>query len=306
MANPPKSADSADDSLGSRLFGKVGMAILIEVLAGLVIGFLALDFGGQDKPIYEPPEPTGEPVSSDDSPAPPSPFPDETGDEETTTDPVAFPDVGDCFTNQGSADDFDLASSDCDSGAFEVVDVYSGGDTDDCDGVYRSVFGYDPGYGAVLCLSYLHPWGDAYYAEPGECVTRLDDGTYATTDCASGDFQVLERFWGEEGSYDCSEWEYYNGSLDFPGYIDGQDLLLCMRIVYPDDIGFAEVDTCLYASGPDDDLHFEFADCSQANVYVTGRTSDYEAYDFCDGYGWATWQSAAFPDRSYTVCWAWL
>lgn len=307
MTNPHNGPDQADDSPGSRLFGKVGMAIVIEVLAGLVIGFLAL--GGEDKPIYEPPAPpesTYEPVLPDEEPSQ-SPFPTGPEAEETTTDAVAVPEVGDCFTNEGTTDVFALESSSCDPGAFEVADVYSGGDTDDCDGVPRSLFSHDPGGGgAILCLTYLHPWGDAYYAEPGECVTLLDDGAYAITDCDPGDYQVLERFWGEEGSYDCSEWEYYNGSVDLPGYIDAQDLLLCMRIVYPDDIGFADVDTCMYASGADDDMHFAFADCSQSNVYVTGRTSDYEAYDFCNGYGWSTWQSTAFPDHSYTVCWAWL
>jgi hypothetical protein len=79
-----------------------------------------------------------------------------------------------------------------------------------------------------------------------------------------------------------------------------------MRMVYPDDIGYAGVDTCLYASGPDNDLTFEFADCSQSNAYVVGRTGEYDAAGFCGGYGWATWQSADFPEHAYTVCWAWL
>ncbi|MCD0445014.1 hypothetical protein LO763_15460 [Glycomyces sp. A-F 0318] len=294
---------------GSRLFDKVGMAVVIEVLAGLVIGAFGLvaQFGGDDADPSSSGDPTpsysAEPITDLNWTA--ETEPETEPEEEPTTDPVAFASVGDCFWNAGTTDDFELESSGCDPGAFEVVEVYGGDDPDDCDGVHRSSFGYAPGYDSVLCLSYLHPWGDAYYAESGECVGRGGD-MYVIADCSAGNFQVLERRWGGEDSNGCSEWEYYNGSLDFPGYIDDQDMLLCMRMVYPDDIGYAEVDTCLYASGPDDDLTFEFADCSRSNAYVAGRTGEYDATGFCDGYGWATWQSAAFPEHSYTVCWAWL
>ncbi|GAA1689128.1 hypothetical protein GCM10009830_40870 [Glycomyces endophyticus] len=292
----------------SRMFDKVGMAVVIEVLAGIVIAVFGLvfQFGGHG----EPPTPTRDPTPPFSTPitdwpsASPTDWPPTT--EAAVTNPYADVEVGDCFTNAGSTDAFDLAYSDCDPGAFEVVEIYGGDDGDDCDGVDRSMFGHAPGYGSVFCLSYLHPWGDAYYAESGECVTRLDDDTYTTTDCAPGDLQVLETFWGEEGSYSCSEWEYYNSSLDFPGYIDDQDLLLCMRIVYPDDMGFAEVDDCLYTSGSGDDRTFEFVDCSQANAYVTGRTGEYNDTAFCGSHGSAYWQSYTFPEHAYTVCWNWL
>lgn len=296
--------------LGSRLFDKVGAAVVVEVLAGLVIAVLGLivQFGGDDRPSDTPssdvptPSYSYEPVTDDGPTWTPSPDP---LSADPATDPVDVAEEGDCFRNVGTTDEFDLEFSGCGPGAFEVVEVYGGDDPDECDGVYRSSFGYAPGSGSVLCLSYLHPWGDAYWAEPGECVGRGGD-TYVIAACSAGNYQVLERLWGGEDSNSCSEWEYYNGSLDFPGYIDSQDMLLCMRMVYPDDIGYAGVDTCLYASGPDYDLTFEFADCSRSNAYVVGRAGEYDAIGFCDGYGWATWQSADFPEHAYTVCWAWL
>ncbi|GAA1689104.1 hypothetical protein GCM10009830_40830 [Glycomyces endophyticus] len=306
MASTPNGADSEHDDSDSRLFKRLGMAIVIEVLAGLVIGFFAFTFDTEDKPLYEPPTaaqtPDAAPSSADTSwsPSPYEPATDE------PTDPVATARVGDCFENAGVADDFDLEPSGCDPGAFEVVEVFDGGDVHDCDGVTGSVFGHDPGYGSVLCLHYLHPWGDAYYAAPGDCVTRADDDTYRVTDCDPGDYLVLERFWGEREADRCSEWEYYNGAVEFPGYIAEQDLLLCMRMEYPDDMAFARVDDCMYASGEEGDRTFEFADCSESNVYVTGHTPDYDAQAFCDGYGWATWRSSVFPEYAYTVCWAWL
>ncbi|SDL33870.1 hypothetical protein SAMN05216298_3493 [Glycomyces sambucus] len=307
MSNP--STDDKPSDLGERLFGKVGMAVVIEVLAGLVIAFLGLQIEFDDGPPDETTSlPDYEPVEDVD-PEPVDPIEDEQDQdeevvEEEPDEPAFDAAVGDCFLNQGSEDAFDLVDSYCDPGAFEVVDVYDGGSTGDCDSVDRSMFGFDPGSGRVLCLSYLHPWGDAYYAESGECVGRGGD-SYVIASCDVGNYQVLERLWGGEDANSCSEWEYYNGSLDFPGYIGEQDLLLCMRIVYPDDMGYAQLDNCLYTSGEGNGRTFAFADCSQANAYVTGRTGEYDTA-FCGSHGSAYWQSDPFPEHAYTVCWNWL
>jgi hypothetical protein len=306
LTNSSSSSGTEGESPAQRLLNKVGMAVVIEVLAGLVIGVLALVFSvdsNGDTPSSAPTTEEAPTTYWPETEAPPLGVASET---ELPDDPLADPAIGDCFENYGEVDDFDLEPSGCDAGAFEVVEIYSDvNGTSACDGVDESMFGHDPGYGSVLCLSYLHPWGEAYYAESGDCITRADDDTYLITDCEPGVYRVLETFWDERDSDRCSEWEYYNGSLDFPGYWDEQDLLLCMRIEYPDDMGFATVDHCMYASGSEGDRTFEFTDCDQANIYVTGRTPDYNAQDFCDGYGWATWQSGTFPDYAYTVCWAW-
>ncbi|GAA2268700.1 hypothetical protein GCM10009853_022580 [Glycomyces scopariae] len=306
MTNTPANDKSPD--LGDRLFGKVGWAVAVELLASLVLGVLGLDKLFED-PIVDPPASTPPSYAVPEIEATDTwdPGQIETTDPEPveeTTDPVFFANEGDCFLNQGSEDAFDLADSYCDPGAFEVVDVYDGGSTGDCDSVDRSMFGFDPGSGRVLCLSYLHPWGDAYYAESGECVGRGGD-SYVIASCDVGNYQVLERLWGGEDANSCSEWEYYNGSLDFPGYIGEQDLLLCMRIVYPDDMGYAQLDDCLYTSGEGNGRTFAFADCSQANAYVTGRTGEYDTA-FCGSHGSAYWQSDPFPEHAYTVCWNWL
>ncbi|MEU6857727.1 hypothetical protein AB0B28_02435 [Glycomyces sp. NPDC046736] len=139
----------------------------------------------------------------------------------------------------------------------------------------------------------------------GECVTADGDDYYFPAYCDVGNFLVLERLQGKDDSAYCSEWEFYNGSLSFHEYPDSPPVLLCMRMQYPDDIGYAQTDHCLYASGPDDDMTFEFADCAYSNVYVVGRTTGRDT-SFCDGYGWATWQNAVFTEYSYTVCFAWL
>ncbi|MDN3242001.1 LppU/SCO3897 family protein [Glycomyces tritici] len=286
------------------------MAVLVELLAGAVLAFIGLDFDKEDTP---PPSPTYPPTQGPSEIATtagpietpsssPSPTP-----ETPPTDPFADLGIGDCLYNLGSPDDFELEPTDCEPGDFEVVEVFSdSGGTGACNGIPGSVYGYDHGHGSVYCLSYLHPWGDAYYAGEGQCFTKAGDGTYEITGCAEGTVQVLERFWGSSSADPCTEREFYSGSIVFEGYGEGQDAKLCTRVRYPDDIGYAQQHGCLYAGGPEDAMTFESVDCDQANVYVTGRSAVYQDTGFCDGYGWATWQSDAFPEYAYTVCFAWF
>lgn len=316
MTNQATKPNPDDDSAEKPLISKVGMAVLIELLAGAVLGVLGLNFETEQQTPEDPSTPYG-PVGdpsgfgTEDDPdvSIPEDAPEEpvSESEEPPTDPLAAVGIGDCLYNLGTADDLEMEPTDCGPGVFEVVDLFDDAEgLSACDGVTGSLYGYDNGFGWVYCLSYLHPWGDAYYAAEGYCFTTMSDGTYQVTECAAGTVQVMERLWGDRSSDACAEQEYYDGSVVFDGYAAGQDVKLCTRIRYPDDIGYAPVDTCLYASGPEDDMTFEFADCDWANVYVTGRSSAYDDIGMCDGYWWATWQSGAFPEYAYTVCFAWF
>jgi hypothetical protein len=80
-------------------------------------------------------------------------------------------------------------------------------------------------------------------------------------------------------------------------------------MIYPDDMGYAVQDNCMSRSSDPDGgtAVFTFAaDCGSANVYVTGRTNEYEALEWCGIDGWSIWMSEDFPERAYTVCWRYL
>jgi hypothetical protein len=233
---------------------------------------------------------------------------------ETTAeyDPIADAAVGDCFYDYGTETEADLESTSCTDGAFEVVDIYYGTtDLDSCDGVDDlSTSVSSAANDMVLCLSYLYSWGDAYHADPGECVfgSPGEDSYWETIECQTGAFEVLERLTGVADDSGCTESTYYNHSVWFTTSESYLDVTLCMRMIYPDDIGYAGQNDCLSMSGDPDagTAYYEFSDCDAANVYVTGRTDEYDAAWFCGDDGWASWQSGDFPEHAYTVCWRWL
>lgn len=238
-------------------------------------------------------------------------------DEEETTgydppepepDPIADAEIGDCFYDHGDETEADLEpASYCDSGTFEVVDLHRGTtDLDACDSADRlSTSVSYASHDLVLCLSYRHSMGDAYHARPGECVFGPDDDTtpWYVIDCQTGAFEVLERLPGEHDMDLCTDSTYYNHAYSFTTSEDYLDVVLCMSMIYPDDMGYASQYDCMRMSGGDADRRFAFADCDSANTYVTGRTGEYNATGFCGDHGWTTWQSPDFPAHAYTVCW---
>ncbi|MCD0444454.1 serine/threonine protein kinase [Glycomyces sp. A-F 0318] len=230
---------------------------------------------------------------------------------DAVADPVADAVVGDCFHDYGGEDEADLEAASCGDGTFEVIDVYH--DTTDlslCDGLDDLTTSVaDSGSRTVLCLSYRHSYGDAYHAEVGECVFGPDDDVspWYRIDCQTGAFEVLERLPGESDQDACTESTYYNHAFWFTTDQTYLDVLLCLRFIYPDDAGYAAVDNCMYMDGdPEDGANYWFSDCDGANVYVTGRTDEYEASGFCGDDGWTTWSSPDFAAHTYTVCWRYL
>lgn len=284
----------------------VGIAVAVVVLIAGVL--LAVNMGGDDDDKKEAgDDSTGSSDSADWEDD------DYTSIEEVEPDPIAEAVVGDCFFNYGTETTPDLEESwGCDEGSFEVVDLYPGSsDLSSCDSVTLADLAVSyPAGDLVLCLSYQHPLGDAYHAQPGECVfgPAEDDSPWWVTDCQTGAFRVLERLPGVTDSGSCTEDTYYNHYMGYTTSESYLDVMLCMSFIYPDDAGYATMDNCLYMDGDpeSDDTTYTFADCDDSNIYVTGRTDEAWASSFCGNHGWNTWESYDFPIHSYTICWQYL
>ncbi|MDA1362864.1 serine/threonine-protein kinase [Glycomyces luteolus] len=237
---------------------------------------------------------------------------EETDPVETETDPVAAAVVGDCFWDYGDETTADLEPSYCEDGSFEVVEVFEGTtDLSSCDAVDDVTTSVSSSAGdLVLCLSYLHPNGEAYHAEVGECVFGPNDSVsqWYPIDCQEGAFEVLERLEGVSDPASCAGSVYYNQNYTFTTSQSYLDVVLCLSMIYPDDMGYATQDDCMSMSGDPDagTALFTFADCDSANTYVTGRVDEYENLDWCGDDGWSTWMSTDFPEHAYTVCWRYL
>jgi len=231
--------------------------------------------------------------------------------ESEEPDPIADAVVGDCFYDYGGETEADLEPAVCGDGTFEVVEIFYGTtDLSSCDSTSHVTTSVSSSANdLVLCLSYQHANGDAYNAEVGECVFGPDDDVspWYVIDCQTGAFEVLERLTGESDMDACSESTYYNHAFAFTTSESYLDVVLCLSFKYPDDAGYAGLDDCLYMDGdPADGATYSFTDCDSANVYVTGRTDEYEASGFCGNDGWNTWTSYDFPVHTYTICWRWL
>lgn len=236
----------------------------------------------------------------------------ETDPAEEVTDPVVDAVVGDCFWDYGDETTADLELSYCEDGSFEVVEIfYDTQDLSSCDSVDDLTTSVSsPTGNLVLCLSFLHANGDAYHAQVGECVFGPNDSVseWYGIDCQEGAFEVLERLAGQSDPGACTESVYYNQNYTFTTSQTYLDVVLCLSMIYPDDMGYATQDDCMSMSGDPDGgtALFYFSDCDSANTYVTGRIDEYENLDWCGNDGWSTWISNDFPDHAYTVCWRYL
>ncbi|MFC4337087.1 LppU/SCO3897 family protein [Salininema proteolyticum] len=226
-------------------------------------------------------------------------------DETVEDDPILNATAGDCFTNNGSETSPDLVEATCGTGTFSVLEVRNGTDGSVCEG--NPEFDYYASYPSddvLLCLTYDYG-GDAYHAQVDDCVYGASSGDdWNKTDCQTGAFRVLERFDGQTDESACTQGTYYNYYMTFSVSEPYLSRLLCMSFIYPDDAGYATKDNCLNMTGDPSSASFEFVDCDNANVYVTGRTNEFNAQSFCGNHGWTTWESYDFDDMAYTVCWA--
>ncbi|CAM4156450.1 hypothetical protein [Nocardiopsis rhodophaea] len=263
---------------------------------------------------YEPAEPaddgydTSEDDGDDDEPDETAADEDEgeTDPPSSTPDPIADAEIGSCFYDEGTRSEPDLIATACTTGAFKVVEIYHGTtELDSCDGVddYNQSVSSSL-HDLVLCLSFLSPGGDAYHADQGDCVYGPNSGApWDTQPCETGNFKVLAVYRGSDESK-CDQWPRYNlwKQVSGPANLD-LDVLLCLSMNYPDDIGYAEQRQCLLKSGSGEDASFtNTGSCSTSNVVVTGRTSRYGATSFCRDDGWATWRNREYPELAYTVC----
>ncbi|MDT0341967.1 serine/threonine protein kinase [Streptomyces litchfieldiae] len=332
---PPRPQPPRAPTPSSPGLSKAGPLIGVAVLAAALIVPRVIDEANSDDGVttapttsFETDLPTGLDDGLDEDLTTPTddeftePFPEDTFEEEPveeepveedteppspTPDPIRDAVEGDCFDNYGTMDDLDLSPASCGGGSFEAVRVLHGTtDLSECDGVPDSSWAVSYGsYDLVMCLSYLHPNGSAYHTTPGECVYGPSDGgtVWDEVDCQTGNFTVVARYPGDSDLSDCDPSERWDHSRHYT--VDTWPELnvrLCLSMNYPDDIGHAPIDTCLAMSGSGSDLHFTYADCSVADVYVTGRTSTYYDTGFCGSDGWSTWESPEFPELSYTAC----
>lgn len=288
--------------LGLTLKGWAAIGGLL--VAGAVgISVANADDGTGPGPFPESPSATSGIESTD-------PWSTEEATEYVEPDPVAEAAIGDCYFVSGDISDVEVGieSTYCGAGAFEVIDIVEGtNDLGACDGEEDSDQSVTSTVTArVLCMAYIAIDGDtAYRAQLGECVYGPNDysSAWAITDCGTGAFRVLERYEGQSDANACANDAYGDRARTYAATDSYFDVTLCLQIVYPDDLGYAEQYTCMVLY---EDDSFRYADsCEVANVRVMGRTSDYDASGFCDGYGWSTWSSPDFPEHSYTVCWEW-
>ncbi|MYW05775.1 hypothetical protein [Streptomyces sp. SID3343] len=251
-------------------------------------------------------EPARVPASAPAPPAAPDP-PRST----PTPDAVGDARVGSCFVDRGTGGHPDLLSIDCTSGVFKVVSISRGTtDLDSC----RDVTDYDKSVSSsrnnlVLCLTYLNPGGTAYHAQKGNCVYGANGGgSWRTMACQTGNFKVLAVYRGSTDYAKCDGWPNYNLAKAFPVSADsGLDVLLCLSMNYPDDIGNAAVRSCLRKSGSESQPIFtNVGTCAASNIVVSGRTSDSRDTGFCGRDGATHWSNSEYPKLGYTVCWRWL
>jgi eukaryotic-like serine/threonine-protein kinase len=319
---PPSASQRPPDPKPNR--GRIGVGILVALGALLLMSQVYAantddDASGSGSESYEPTDDYEEPTYPDDFGTTPTadedyPEPDyeETYEDDPeppppspTPDPVANAVEGDCFDNYGTRHDWDLEPTTCGDGTWEAVQIIRGStDLDRCRGLPRVDWrvSYED---MVFCLSYQHGNGSAYHAQVGECVYGGSGGdtVWEIEDCQTGNFTVVGRYHNKSDWSDCDSGDWDHGrSFTVTGWGNQLNVRLCLLMNYPDDIGHADIDTCLSMTGTEPNLNFEFADCDYANVYVTGRTSTYDDTAFCGSDGWSTWQSYDFPDLSYTVC----
>ena len=276
------------------------LGLLVAAVALALVGLasavhLTDGGGGVDTPAATPTVP-------DDAAAP---SPRASAADGARSDAVAGAVAGDCFANDGTMAAMDLRPTDCKGGAFQAVRViHDSTDTDDCGSVTADWSVAYPGRRTVLCLNYLHPNGSAYHAATGDCVygPRRDGSVWEKQDCRTGNFTVVARVQGRSTASDCDGEEWQHSRYFTVERWPELNVRLCLRMNYPDDVGRAEVDSCLLMTGTEPDLRFAAADCGRANVVVTGRTDRYHDRAFCGNHGWTTWRPSGFPELAYTVC----
>lgn len=299
---PPQYAPMPPQGSGIPVVGWIGIALGVVLVIGLGITGLVLVQDRSETPGSTASE--TDDASSDTSGSDPT--------EAAAADPVADALVGDCFYNYGDETAPDLETAACGAGAFETIEIVEGTtDLASCDDMPTADLAVSStGAARVLCLSYNVIAGDdAYHAQVGECVygTSTSGSPWNVIDCQDGAFKVIERLEDESSASACTDSTYYAYGI---GYSTGQsylDATLCLTMIYPGgDAGYAEIDDCMAMNG--DYTYFEFvSDCSDGNVYITGRTNEIvDGESWCNGWGWHYQEIPDFPELSYTICWGWL
>lgn len=313
LPGQPGSGGGVGTTTGTPATPKNTGILAAAVAAGVLILIVVLALNNQSGNT---PTPSPTTSSSDYSYDPyttytdPAPDPVTTSDS-PTQDAMAQASVGDCFYDEGTSTTPDLVSTDCTTGAFEVVKVNdSTTDLSSCDGVTDEDEAVSSSADdLVLCLSYQNSGGDAFHAAQGDCVYGQSStgSEWDVESCETGNFKVLATYRGTTDSSKCKNWPNYDEYRYYTVDSDSSmDVLLCLSMNYPDAVGNATQNECLEKGGTTTSPTFtNTGSCSTSNVYVTGRTSTYDDPSFCGNDGATWWENSDYPNLAYTVCWAW-
>lgn len=230
------------------------------------------------------------------------------GSADTADTAVRNAEKGDCFENEGTLQDPELTSAECESGVFEVLRVSNSSDPAACDGTPLSDM--TATYPEVtLCLTYDHS-SEVYRAGEGDCVEEYDYDAdrWISEDCTTADFTVTERLegTGDDAGCDRSRPGSHSQAFTVESWPE-LDVVLCLSMNYPrGDIGYAQPGDCMHLYGKEGDRTFESADCGSDDVVeITRRTDVYYEVpeEFCGRTNWSNFNPEGFPELAYTVCW---
>ncbi|MCF1599167.1 serine/threonine-protein kinase [Streptomyces muensis] len=292
------------------------IAVLAVVCAVLLIwlpGQLAGGDDGDDQGGSTPPTSYTSSYTEPDTSEETEPADDPTTDEADTPTPTESPsptslmetaDSGDCLANDGTYTKPDLRFADCAAGVFKVAQALDGtSDTSECSDVADTDYSVSNSYvNRVLCLTYQN--GSAYHAEPGDCVygPNARGSNWSAQGCRTGNFTVKARLTGTSDKSRCESYSGVEQTLTTTTKWDELDVVQCLAMNFPNAAARAPVGSCLLMTGSGQSTDFQTAACSQANVSVVGRSSQYYNVSYCGSYGWTTWRSSDFPKIAYTVC----
>ncbi|WP_051110450.1 serine/threonine-protein kinase [Longispora albida] len=202
--------------------------------------------------------------------------------------------AGDCFEDKYSTGDTsELHRGTCTPGSFKVLKRVDG--SSDASGQCRNVTGTNWRLGweasgsrqaMVLCLQYLYR-DNLFNAQAGHCAMGNADGSsWRIVQCADHTFQVLQLIQGTSDSNRCQEDVRVRYRLAHTEARPDLSVVVCMTYRYGDDAAYGRPRNCMLRVGSGDAMRLTFADCSRANVYVSGYNAGAYQQGFCgnDGY----------------------
>jgi hypothetical protein len=193
----------------------------------------------------------------------------------------------------------------CRPGTYELLTRL--GPASRCDGVSGTNFWFTFD-DMVLCLRYRYQ-DAAGAASVGTCVIGPKGSRpWSQVACRPGVFKVFARLQGTLSDDKCDANQRFRRSRWYSNSLrPALNLVLCMSAVFPDEAGYARVNSCMSAVEENGDTSLYFASsCGSANAIITARYNQYHTSgNVCGNDGWASFRFPGFDALNYTVCWQW-